>query len=181
MALSVLTDERHFGGSLEDLERVVQAVPVPALLKDFVLDEVQLLQARAVGASAVLLIARILEPAQLAALSRAARNMELGVLVEVHSPPELGGALAAQPTAVGVNSRDLDTFAVNLGLLESLLPLVPRDVPAVAESGIETRADVTRMAAAGADLVLVGTSVARAADPAAAVRALCGVPRVGRL
>jgi len=181
VALSVLTDERHFGGSLEDLERVVQAVPVPALLKDFVLDEVQLLQARAVGASAVLLIARILEPAQLAALSRAARNMELGVLVEVHSPPELNGALAAEPTAVGVNSRDLDTFAVNLGLLESLLPLVPRDVPAVAESGIETRADVTRIAAAGADLVLVGASVARAADPAAAVRALCGVPRVGRL
>jgi indole-3-glycerol phosphate synthase len=80
-----------------------------------------------------------------------------------------------------VNSRDLDTFAVDLGLVESLLPRVPRDVPAVAESGIETPADVRRVAAAGADVVLVGTSVARAADPAAAVRALCGIPRVGRV
>jgi len=180
VALSVLTEGRHFGGSLEDLHRVTRAVAVPALLKDFVLDELQLLEARAAGASAVLLIARILEPARLAALSREARRMALGVLVEVHSPLELGPALAAEPTAVGVNSRDLDSFTVDLGLLETLLPRVPRDVPAVAESGIETLADVRRVAAAGADMVLVGTSVARATDPTAAVRALGGVPRVGR-
>jgi indole-3-glycerol phosphate synthase len=180
VALSVLTEGRHFGGSLEDLHRVTRAVAVPALLKDFVLDELQLLEARAAGASAVLLIARILEPARLVALSREARRMALGVLVEVHSPLELGQALAAEPTAVGVNSRDLDSFAVDLGLVETLLPRVPRDVPAVAESGIETPADVRRVAAAGADIVLVGTSVARATDPTAAVRALGGVPRVGR-
>jgi len=181
VALSVLTEGRHFGGSLEDLHRVTRAVAVPALLKDFVLDELQLLEARAAGASAVLLIARILEPARLVALSREARRMALGVLVEVHSPLELGQALAAEPTAVGVNSRDLDSFTVDLGLLETLLPRVPRDVPAVAESGIETLADVRRVAAAGADMVLVGTSVARATDPTAAVRALTGVPRQGRI
>jgi len=180
VALSVLTEGRHFGGSLEDLHRVTRAVAVPALLKDFVLDELQLLEARAAGASAVLLIARILEPARLIALSREACRMALGVLVEVHSPLELGQALAAEPTAVGVNSRDLDSFAVDLGLVETLLPRVPRDMPAVAESGIETPADVRRVAAAGADMVLVGTSVARATDPTAAVRALGGVPRVGR-
>src|SRR3989441_6129127 len=180
VALSVLTDERHFGGSLQDLERITRAVPVPALRKDFILDELQFLEARAAGASAVLLIARILGPDRLAALSREAHGMELGVLVEVHSLPELDPALAARPTALGVNSRDLDTFAVDVGIFESLLPLVPRDVPAVGESGIETRADVERVAAAGADLVLVGTSVARAADPAAAVRALVGGPRIGR-
>jgi indole-3-glycerol phosphate synthase len=181
VALSVLTEGRHFGGSLEDLRQVTRAVAVPALLKDFVLDELQLLEARAAGASAVLLIARILEPARLAALSREARRMALGVLVEVHSPLELGPALAAEPTAVGVNSRDLDSFTVDLGLLETLLPRVPRDVPAVAESGIATPAEVRRVAAAGADVVLVGTSVARATDPAAAVRALTGVPRQGRI
>jgi indole-3-glycerol phosphate synthase len=181
VALSVLTDGRHFGGSLEDLHRVTRAVAVPALLKDFVLDELQLLEARAAGASAVLLIARILEPARLVALSREARRMALGVLVEVHSPLELGQALAAEPTAVGVNSRDLDSFAVDLGLVETLLPRVPRDVPAVAESGIETPADVRRVAAAGADVVLVGTSVARATDPTTAVRALTGIPRQGRV
>ncbi len=179
VALSVLTEERHFGGSLEDLSRVTRAVAVPALLKDFVLDELQLLEARAAGASAVLLIARVLEPDRLTVLSREARWMALGVLVEVHSPLELGRALGAEPTAIGVNSRDLDTFAVDLGIVELLLPRVPRGVPAVAESGIETPADVRRVAAAGADVVLVGTSVARAPDPAAAVRALCGVPRMG--
>jgi len=179
VGLSVLTEERHFGGSLEDLSRVARAVAVPALLKDFVLDELQLLEARAAGASAVLLIARVLAPDRLIVLSQEARRMALGVLVEVHSPLELGWALAAEPTAIGVNSRDLDTFAVDLGIVEFLLPRVPRDVPAVAESGIESPADVRRVAAAGADVVLVGTSVARAPDPAAAVRALCGVPRVG--
>lgn len=180
IALSVLTEERHFGGALQDLERVARAIPVPALRKDFVLDELQLLEARAAGASAVLLIARILDPARLAALSLEARGMELGVLVEVHAPAELGPAVVARPTAIGVNSRDLDSLAVHPGIFESLLPLVPRDLPAVAESGFETRADIERVAAAGADVVLVGTSVARAADPAQAVRALVGVPRIGR-
>jgi indole-3-glycerol phosphate synthase len=100
--------------------------------------------------------------------------------VEVHSEAELDVALAVAPAAVGVNSRDLATFAVDLGLAERLLARVPDGVPAVAESGIATREDVERMAAAGADLVLVGTSVARTADPEEAVRQLTGVRRRGR-
>jgi indole-3-glycerol phosphate synthase len=180
IAVSVLTDAPHFGGSLDDLARVTRAVAVPALRKDFILDELQLLEARVAGASAVLLIARILDAKRLAVLAGEARRMELGVLVEIHNAAELDWGLSVKPTAVGVNSRDLDSFAVDFGVAEALLPLVPADLPAVAESGIETRADIERLARAGADAVLVGTSLARADDPAAAVRALCGVPRRGR-
>jgi len=179
-AISVLTDERHFGGTLDDLSSVARCVSVPVLRKDFILDELQLYEARAAGASAALLIVRALPPDRLRALASAARGLALGVLVEVHSEAELDLALAVEPAAVGVNSRDLATFAVDLGLAERLLARVPAGVPAVAESGIETRADVERMAAAGADLVLVGTSVARRADPEQAVRELVGVPRKGR-
>ncbi len=180
VAISVLTDERHFGGSLADLARVASAVTVPVLRKDFILDELQLYEARAAGASAILLIARALTPARVRALSLAARSQGLGVVVEVHTEAELGAALAAEPTVVGVNSRDLATFAVDLAQAERLVGRVPADVPVVAESGITNRADVERMAAAGADLVLVGTSVARTDAPAAAVRALVGVARHGR-
>jgi len=180
VAISVLTDEPHFGGSLEDLERVAREVPLPALRKDFILDELQLLEARGAGASGVLLIVRAVTSARLRDLARAAGALGLGVLVEVHTEPELEAALAAEPTAVGVNSRDLSTFAVDLDLALRLVARVPRGIPVVAESGIEGRADVERFAAVGADLVLVGTSVARTTDPAASVRALCGVPRKGR-
>ena len=180
VAVSVLTDEMHFGGAVEDLGRVARAVPVPALRKDFILDVLQLLEARAAGASGVLLIVRALEPDRLRTLAREAQGLGLGTLIEVHSEPELETALGAEPTAVGVNSRDLDSFAVDLRVAETLLPLVPAGLPAVGESGVEMVADVERLAGCGADLVLVGTSVARAADPEGAVRALCGVPRRGR-
>src|SRR5437867_1031180 len=158
VAISVLTDERHFGGSLADLARVASAVTVPVLRKDFILDELQLYEARAAGASAVLLIVRALTSDGLRALARAGRDQRLGILVEVHSAGELELALAVDPTAVGVNSRDLATFAVDLGHAERLVALVPGGVPVIAESGIATRTDVERMAAAGADLVVVGTS-----------------------
>ena len=180
VAISVLTDERHFGGSLDDLARVSAAIAVPVLRKDFILDELQLYEARAAGASAILLIARALTPARVRALSAVARAQGLGVLVEVHTEAELAIAVSGDPTAVGVNSRDLATFTVDLARAERLVAQVPAGLPAIAESGIATRADVERMAAAGADLVLVGTSVARTVDPAAAVRALVGVPRTGR-
>jgi len=180
VAISVLTDELHFGGSLDDLARVASAVPVPVLRKDFILDELQLYEARVAGASAVLLIVRALTSDGLRTLARAARDQGLGILVEVHSAGELELALAVAPTAVGVNSRDLATFAVDLARAERLVATVPRGVPVIAESGIATRADVERMAAAGADLVLVGTSVAGHADPERAVRELVGVPRKGR-
>ena len=180
VAVSVLTDEPHFGGSLADLEAVAGAVAVPVLRKDFILDELQLLEARAAGASAVLLIVRALDDADLAALARAARGLGLGTLVEAHDEQELDRALAVDPSAVGINSRDLDSFAVDLATAERLLARVAPGVPAVAESGIETRADVERLARAGADLVLVGTAVARVPDPEQAVRGLTGVRRQGR-
>lgn len=181
VAISVLTDPGYFGGSLDDLRRVAAAVAVPVLRKDFILDELQLLEARAAGASAVLLIVRALDPRGLRALALAAHALGLGTLIEAHTEVELDGALAANPTAVGVNSRDLSTFALDRGAAERLLVAIPPGVPAVAESGIEARGDVERLAAAGADLVLVGTAVARAEDPEAAVRELVGVPRRERL
>lgn len=180
VAISVLTDEAHFGGSIEDLERVVREVPRPVLRKDFILDELQLLEARAAGASAILLIVRAMDARRLRELARTAQQLGLGVLVEAHNPVELDAAVAAEPTAVGVNSRDLATFTVDHAAAERLVAEVPPGIPAVAESGIAGRPDVERFAAAGADLVLVGTAVARAADPAAAVQALCGVARRGR-
>lgn len=180
VAISVLTDEAHFGGSLSDLSQVAAAVALPILRKDFIIDELQLLEARAAGASAVLLIVRVLGGERLAELSAAARAQGLAVLVEVHTGAELEAALVARPTAVGVNARDLATFTVDLGTAEDVIARVPAAVPVVAESGIETRADVERMAAAGTDFVLVGTSLARQGDPEAGVRALSGVGRVAR-
>jgi len=180
VAVSVLTDEAHFGGSLDDLARVAAAVPVPVLRKDFILDELQIMEARAAGASAVLLIARILEPDRMKALARAAQQWGLATLIEVHDAGELEPALAAGPGVLGINARDLSTFVVDLEGAKQLITRVPSGVPVVAESGVETRSDVEQLAAAGADFVLVGTSVARHHNPEAAVRALTGVRRVGR-
>ncbi|MGH7521167.1 MAG: indole-3-glycerol phosphate synthase TrpC [Gemmatimonadales bacterium] len=180
VAVSVLTDAAHFGGSLEDLERVAAAVRVPVLRKDFILDELQIVEARAAGASAVLLIVRALTRQRLLALARAAAGWRLQTLVEVHGEDELDAALAAEPGAIGVNARDLSTFAVDLRQAETVIRRVPGSVAVVAESGIERRGDVERVAAAGADYVLVGTSVARQDDPERAVRALVGVKRTSR-
>jgi len=182
VAVSVLTDEAHFGGSIDDLRSVAAAVPVPVLRKDFVINEVQIHEARAAGASAVLLIARIMNAKQLDGLARIVRSLDMTPLIEVHAPHELDAALAAGKgwSVLGINARDLDTFNVDLHATEELIRRIPAGVPVVAESGIETRADVERYAAAGADFVLVGTSVARQSDPEKAVRALVGVKREAR-
>ncbi len=177
VGISVLTDDVHFGGSLDDLGRVAAAVSVPVLRKDFIIDELQLLEALAAGASAVLLIARILTPQQLASLRSVAGALNLWTLVEVHEERELERALAVAPTAIGVNARDLDTFKMDPRAADQLIASVPSDVITVAESGIESRTDVERVAGSGADFALVGTSVARQDDPAGAVRALVGVKR----
>lgn len=176
-AVSVLTDEAHFGGSLADLDAVSRTVSVPTLRKDFILDELQLVEARGAGAAAVLLIVKALDPGRLRTLTKSARALGLATLIEVHHESELEQALAAEPTAVGVNNRDLDSFRTDLAVSERLLPLIPPQVLAVAESGIETRADVERMAVAGADVVLVGTALARVPDPERAVAELVGVVR----
>src|SRR3989454_1564821 len=180
VAVSVLTDEAHFGGSIEDLRRVAASIALPVLRKDFVINELQISEARAAGASAVLLIARILTPAQLEGLAGAVRQRGMMPLIEVHAPRELDAALAAGPGVVGVNARDLDTFVVDLRAAEETLRRIPPEVTVVAESGIETREDVERLANAGADFVLVGTSVARQRDPEKAVKALTGVERRAR-
>jgi indole-3-glycerol phosphate synthase len=177
MAISVLTEEEHFGGSLADLSSVAAAVSVPVLRKDFILDELQIMEARAAGASAVLLIARVLSGEQLRTLARTARSWGLGTLVEVHAEEELDTALAANPSALGVNARDLATFTIDTRGAERIISRIPSGIVVVAESGVERREDVERFAAAGADLVLVGTSVARQDDPEDAVKALVGVKR----
>lgn len=179
-AISVLTEEPHFGGSIADLSAVRRAVPVPLLRKDFILDPLQLHESRAAGASAVLLIARALDPKRLEELSAVARALGLARLVEVHTLGELELALALAPEAVGVNCRDLATFAMRPEAAAPVLAAIPAGVLAVAESGIATRADVERVAAWGADAILVGTALAGAADPTHAVAGLVGVPRVGR-
>jgi indole-3-glycerol phosphate synthase len=174
-AISVLTEERHFGGSLRDLVEVSAAVSLPVLRKDFIVDPLQVFEARAAGASAILLIVRVLAEDRLVSLAALAREIGLETLVEVHGPDELERALAVRPDAVGINARDLETLAMDHALVTELLPRVPATTIAVAESGVRTRADVERVGAAGADAVLVGTAVAGAANPADALRGLVGV------
>ncbi len=165
-ALSVLTEQDHFGGSLEDLHSLAHA-GLPRLRKDFILDEGMLLEACLFGADAVLLIAAILPDAELRALRECSRALGLAVLLEVHDEPELERALAVEPELVGVNARDLRTLSVDLATVERLLPRVPEGPLKVAESGIHDSADLRRVRAAGADAVLIGETLIRCADPAA--------------
>lgn len=189
-AVSVLTEPAHFHGTLGDLAAVSAAVRVPVLRKDFVVDAYQLWEARAAGASAVLLIVAALDDEAVAGLTALAWDAGLDVLVEVHDRDEAlrtGDALAnaaeraAQPRAgvVGVNARDLATLALDPDRFAACIDALPDDAIAVAESGIATPEDVARAADAGADAVLVGEHLATAVDPAAAVRSLvaaAGVP-----
>ena len=187
-ALSVLTESTRFGGSLDDLHAVRQAMlratrPIggaPLLRKDFIVDRLQLLQARAAGASAALLIARALRPGQMEALASDARAIGLEVLLEVRDEDELERALSVEPAVVGVNNRNLETLVIDDAVSARLLPMIPRGRVAVFESGIADRGGVERAAACGADAVLVGSVLSAASDGAAAVRALIGVPRQPR-
>lgn len=173
-ALSVLTDEAFFHGSDADLQAARAAVALPVLRKDFVLEAYQVYEARALGADAVLLIAALLDRAALADLHALATALGLAALVEVHAPDEVEGALAAGATLVGINNRDLRTFAVDLATTEQVRPLLPAGVTVVSESGIATPADVRRVLAAGAHAILVGEALVTAPDPAARVRELLG-------
>lgn len=179
-AISVLTEPERFGGSLGDLTAVRRAVRIPPLRKDFIVHASQLSEARAAGACAVLLIARALDPSLGAELAAAAGSLGLDVLFEVRDEAELERAVAIRACAIGVNTRNLETLAVDPAVGERLLRLVPPDRVAVYESGVVTREDVERAAAWGADAVLVGSSLSRVPDGAAAVRELCGVPTVRR-
>ena len=193
--LSVLTDERFFQGSLEVLRQVRQAVQLPLLRKDFIIDARQILEAVQCGADAILLIAAILTEAQLRQFHSLALEAGLAALVEVHDEAELARALAAGAELLGVNNRDLKTFKVDLATTERLANLVfspsriAQHAPAatarqrgesrpppllVAESGIHTRADVQRLAQCGARAILVGESLMRQVDPGAPIRELLG-------
>jgi indole-3-glycerol phosphate synthase len=179
-AISILTDTPYFGGSVQDLRAAAERCALPLLRKDFIIDEVQILEARAAGASAVLLIVRILTGQRLEQLLRCAEVLGLDALVEVHTRVELATALDAGATVIGVNSRDLDTFAVDVDAAWKLLAEVPIDRIAVAESGLVERQDVARAAEAGADAVLIGTALSAAESPAALLRELSMVLRHGR-
>ena len=172
--VSVLTHEEGFGGSLEHLAEARAASGLPVLRKDFIVEERQVVEARALGADAVLLIVSALNPAELRALIDAAAGLGMTALVEIHGPEEATIAVAAGARVIGVNNRDLRTFQVNLQLAEQLRPLIPPEIRFVAESGIHTADDAARMRAAGADAILVGEAIMRAADKPSKIRELTG-------
>jgi indole-3-glycerol phosphate synthase len=174
-ALSVLTDRTFFRGSADDLRAARGASGLPALRKDFTTDPYHVWDARAMGADAVLLIARILSRQQLQDLAGLAGDLGLAALFEVHREDELPAVLDCRPRLVGVNNRDLDTLAVTLDLCERLGRALPPDIGRIAESGIATREDVERIAACGYNAALVGETLVKSADPAAMIRSLLGV------
>lgn len=178
-AISVLTEPVEFGGTTDDLARIAAQRPVPLLKKDFHVDAIQLLEARAFGASAALLIARALAPERLVALVAEAVALGVEPLIEVRSEEELETALSTSARMIGVNARDLETLVVEPEVVTRLLPLIPGDRVAIAESGVVSRGDVERVAACGAGAVLVGSALSLAPDPAALVRELASVPRRG--
>lgn len=170
--LSVLTDETFFQGADAHLVQAKAAAGLPVLRKDFVIDEYQVFEARALGADCILLIAAVLDPERIASFSEIAGELGLDALVEVHSARELDDALRSEPPFLGINNRDLHTFDTSLETTLSLLDQVPEGTTVVTESGIRTREDVSRMRDAGVDAFLVGEAFMRASDPGRALREL---------
>jgi len=173
-ALSVLTDQTYFGGSLQALQEVRDAVGLPLLRKDFIIAREQVWEARIAGADAVLLIVRILDDDLFQDLHGTAREIGLSVLVEVHTAEEMGRAIHAGSEMIGVNNRDLATFTTDLSLSVKLAAAVPRGTTLIAESGIRTAADVEALGSAGIDAVLVGESLMRQPDVRGAAALLVG-------
>ncbi len=183
-AISVLTDARHFQGSLADLRDVKEsldgikldparkATGIPVLRKDFIFDPYQVYEARAAGADALLLITRVLDVAELADLLALARELDMEALVEVHTEAEVERALASSPRIIGINNRNLQTFEVDFGNTGRLRRLIPDEIAVVGESGISKPADILELQQLGVDAVLVGESLVRSKNVAAAVREL---------
>lgn len=172
--VSVLTEKRRFGGSLDDLVAVRNAITIPVLRKDFMVDEYQFYEARAHGADMVLLIVAALSVSQLRDFAALTRELGMQSLVEVHTEDELVRALEISPQIVGVNSRNLKTLEVDQEVFASLIPQIPNHIICVAESGITTRSDVEFAQKSGANVILVGEALVRGSDPAATMRALLG-------
>ncbi|MBA2247502.1 MAG: indole-3-glycerol phosphate synthase TrpC [Chloroflexia bacterium] len=184
-AISCLTDEPFFEGSLDDLGTIAAFAstserPVGVLRKDFIVDLYQVVEARAYGASCILLIVAALDDATLTALSATARDLGMSTLVEVHDEPELERAMGVGATMIGINNRDLRSMRVALDVTERLAPRIPADRVVVGESGIATRSDVERLARAGVDAILVGESIILQPDREGAARKLSGVRRIPR-
>ena len=173
-ALSVLTEERHFGGSLEDLRDARAACSLPILRKDFIVDPYQLFEAAVYGADAVLLIAWALDDARLREMYETARGLDLDCLVEVHDGEELERALRIDAEVIGINNRNLDEGTVDVATTYELMPDVPAGKTVVAESGISTRAELEELERVGVDAVLIGSALMLSADPEALTRELTG-------
>ena len=180
-ALSVLTDEPYFGGSNRDLVEIRGATAIPILRKDFTLDALHVLEARGVGADAVLLIVRILSDDSLRGLLRHVEALGMHALVETHDAYDLDRALEAGAKVIGINNRDLATFTTDLDVTLRLLEQISDDAVVVSESGIRDAADVSRLGQGGVDAVLVGETLLRATEPGAAAAELSRVARVERV
>lgn len=176
-AISVLTDQTFFGGSNEDLTRVKDAVGLPVLRKEFIIDPWQIIEARAIGADAILLIAALLDDRQLCEYRHRAALLGLACLVEVHDAAELDRALAAGAEIVGINNRDLRTFTTDLGTSLALAPRIPADRAIVAESGIRTRQEIELLAGNGVQAFLIGETLVTAPDIGKKLRELVGEAR----
>ncbi len=173
-ALSIVTDAAHFGTSLDDVAAVKAAVPLPVLVKDFVIDEVQILAAWAAGADAVLLIVRMLDGDRLAELLKYAHSLELHVLVECHDQADIDLAIKAEARLIGVNNRNLASLTTDLDHGAAMMPGVPKQATRVSESGLYRRADILRLADVGADAFLVGHALLQSKDPGRKVAELSG-------
>jgi len=173
--ISVLTEQRRFGGTLADLDAVRKAVELPILRKDFMVDEYQFYEARAYGADVVLLIVAALSSRQLKDYYEMATELGMASLIEVHTHEELERAMEIEPRIIGVNSRNLKTLDVDQRAFSELIPEIPETIIRVAESGISTRSEVEHARSCGADVILVGEALVRAGDPISALRALRGL------
>ncbi len=171
-ALSVLTDERYFGGHLEFLRDVKQFTEIPVLRKDFVLEPYQVYEAALYQADAVLLIMTVLDDATLTECLRVAQSLELAALVEVHAEAELDRALRAGAQLIGINARDLKTFTLHANVVARLVPRIPKDRTIIAESGLQSPEDLRRLRQLGVHAALIGEALMVAPDPAAKVREL---------
>jgi indole-3-glycerol phosphate synthase len=173
-AISVLTDSEFFRGTLDDLERVRAGVSLPCLRKDFVIDEYQIHEARAHGADAILLIARILSDAQLRDYLKLGAEWGMGVLTETHSAGEIERAVSAGAEIIGINNRDLDTFNTDLNTTLELRKLIPEGCTVVSESGIRAREDVVKLERVGVDAILVGEALVTSGDICKKIHELLG-------
>jgi indole-3-glycerol phosphate synthase len=178
-AISIVTDEVNFGTSLKDVERVRKTVSLPVLVKDFMKEAYPLLEARAAGADAVLLIARILETETLASLLRFTLDLGISALVECHDEKDIQKAALSGAEIIGINNRDLSTLSVSLDRTPKLLPFLPKGALSVSESGIQTRAHVENLADQGVDAFLIGGALLSAPDPGKKLKELHGLVKEG--